>query len=371
MDTVDCVIVGAGVVGLACARALALDGYEVIVLENNPSIGMETSSRNSEVIHSGIYYPEGSLKAFACVRGKELIYEYCKQRHIPFRKTGKLVVATSSVELDELKILLERGKVNGVTDLELLNRKEALLKEPSLNCDGALWSPSTGIIDSHSFMVALQGELEEGGGWVVFNTPLESGQIVDNLIILRTGGIDPIEFKTRFLINSAGLSAQRVARKIEGFPKSSIPKLHMARGVYFSLTKKSPFQHLVYPAPESGGLGVHATLDLAGQCRFGPDVEWVDEENYDVDPLRASVFYDRIRKYWPDLEDGSLQPAYAGIRSKIVSQGKPSGDFLISGPSQHKSGNIIHLFGIESPGLTSSMAIAELILNEVKHHIKP
>jgi len=359
MDIVDCVVIGAGVVGLACARSLALAGYEVIVLEANSAIGMETSSRNSEVIHSGIYYPQGSLKASACVRGRDLLYEYCDQHHVPYQQLGKLIVATCSAELDELSVLLEKGRTNGVHDLEFFSRKQSLNKEPALNCQGALWSPSTGIIDSHSLMLAFQGELEDQGGIVVFKTPLECSEIFDDGVVLHTGGAEPFKIKARFLVNSAGLQAHSIAAKMQGFSADAIPKQHLARGSYFSLRGKSPFTHLVYPAPEPGGLGVHATLDLAGQCRFGPDVEWVDEINYDVDPKRSAVFYSRIRKYWPDLADGSLIPSYAGIRPKLVGKGEPAGDFMIQGPEDHKMGQVIHLFGIESPGLTASLALAE------------
>ena len=369
MDTVDCIVIGAGVVGLACARALAIAGYDVIVLEANPSIGMETSSRNSEVIHSGIYYPKGSLKAAACVRGRKLLYDYCESHHIPFKKIGKLIVATTHSEVDELSTLLEKGNQNGVEELEILSKSATLAKEPALECMGSLWSPETGIVDSHSLMLGFQGELEDHGGFLAFNTPLERSEIVDDGIILHSGGSDPFKIKARMVINSAGLRAQEVAENMNGFPKESIPTRHIARGVYFSLTEKSPFNHLVYPAPELGGLGVHATLDLAGQCRFGPDVEWIEEIDYDVNPARADLFYERIRKYWPQLKDGSLQPSYAGIRPKIVPRGLPNGDFVIMGPADHNSGNVMHLFGIESPGLTSSMAIAEDVLTIVKDNL--
>lgn len=358
MDTLDCVVIGAGVVGLACARAMARAGYDVIVLEAGYGIGMETSSRNSEVIHSGIYYPEGSLKASACVRGRKMLYDYCNSHHVPYSKMGKLIVATSEAEQAELSVLLQKGLVNGVDDLSLISRAEALSKEPDLNCTGALWSPSTGIIDSHTLMLSFQGELEDCGGMVVFNTPLERGEIVDDGIILHTGGAEPFSIKARTVINAAGLHAQKTAESLSGFPAAHIPARHMARGVYFSLAGKSPFSHLVYPAPEPGGLGVHATLDLAGQCRFGPDVEWVNEINYDVDPARGDIFYSRIRKYWPGLKDGALAPSYAGIRPKVAGQGQPAGDFIIQGPKAHGSGPVINLFGIESPGLTSSMALA-------------
>ena len=365
MDTVECVVIGAGVVGLACARALALSGREVIIIEARPDIGMETSSRNSEVIHSGIYYPEGSLKASACVRGRRKLYEYCGSHHVDHAKIGKLIVATNQNELDELNVLLKKGHVNGVEDLELIDKQEALKKEPELNCVGALWSPSTGIIDSHGLMLAFQGEIEDHGGMIAFNAPFDWARSYQDHVVLHVGGEDPFTLKTQYLINSAGLAAQNIAQNIDGFAKTLIPKRHIARGVYFALQGKSPFTHLVYPAPEPGGLGVHATLDLAGQCRFGPDVEWIDIINYDVDPRRGEMFYDRIRKYWPALKDGTLSPAYAGIRPKITGQGETAGDFIIQGPQTHQSGPIINLFGIESPGLTSCMALAENVVQMV------
>ena len=373
MDTVECVVIGAGVVGLACARALAMAGRDVIILEAGPDIGMETSSRNSEVIHSGIYYPMGSLKASACVKGRDALYAYCQTHHINHAKIGKLIVATNLPEQEELTNLLKKGQANGVTDLELIDSKDAIAKEPGLSCLGALWSPSTGIIDSHGLMLAFQGEFEDHGGMIAFNTLFERAEVTDNGIIIKAGTADimtsqPFTLKTQCLINAAGLNAQDVARNIEGFNRQLIPDRHIARGVYFSLRGNSPFSHLIYPAPEPGGLGVHATLDLAGQCRFGPDVEWIDEIDYNVDPKRGDSFYEKIRKYWPDLKDNSLIPAYAGIRPKVSGPGKPAGDFIIQGPQAHKSGAIINLFGIESPGLTASMALAkdvEVLANQI------
>jgi len=355
VDEIDILVIGAGVVGLACARELALAGHDVIVVEQVSTIGWETSSRNSEVIHSGIYYPTGSLKAKACLRGRELLYAYCDARHIPYRKLGKLIVATTANETLEIERLLHKGLENGVSDLELISAKTISEMEPHVRAEMALWSPSTGIIDSHSFMLSLQGEIEDCGGLIAFNTPVLDGEVGSDSVTLNTGGLEPMTIRARHVINCAGLHAQSVAKSIQGMDKSKIPESYLARGVYFSLAGKSPFTHLIYPAPEAGGLGVHATLDLAGQCRFGPDVEWIDGIDYTVAPERATAFYDRIRSYWPALEDGQLIPGYAGIRPKIVPAGAPAGDFII----QHDAPGLINLFGIESPGLTASLAIAE------------
>lgn len=359
VERADCIVIGAGVVGLACARALAQAGRDVIVIERNYAIGMETSSRNSEVIHSGIYYPTGSLKASACVEGRDKLYAYCKARNIGHKKLGKLIVATSAQEDAELGRLLQKGRENGVTDLQLLTRTQTLAREPSLTCTSALWSPSTGIVDSHSVMLAMQGDLEDHGGMIAFNTAIAAGQIEPDGIVLKTQGEAEFSVKANLVVNCAGLYAQNITRLLGGFDVAHIPPQHFARGVYFMLTGKSPFTHLIYPAPEPGGLGVHATLDMGGQCRFGPDVEWIDDIEYDVNPARGDIFYDRIRKYWPGLKDGQLQPAYSGIRPKLVGPGQPAGDFTIQGPDVHKSGPLINLFGIESPGLTSSLALAE------------
>ena len=359
MDRVDAVVIGAGVVGLACARALALAGREVVVVEQAAKIGWETSSRNSEVVHSGIYYPTGSKKARACVAGRDALYAYCKTRGVAFAKLGKLIVSTSEAEDAEIERLLAKGRDNGVDDLELVGADRVREMEPEVRARGAVWSPSTGIVDSHGFMLSLQGELEDAGGMVAFNTPLQSGPIEADGVVLVTGGEAPMRLKAGLLVNAGGLHAQAAARALVGFDAAHIPERHLARGVYFSLAGTSPFSHLIYPAPEPGGLGVHATLDLAGQCRFGPDVEWVENIDYTVDPARAEVFYARIRKYWPALPDGSLLPGYAGIRPKIAGPGEAAGDFVIQGPETHESGPVINLFGIESPGLTSALAIAD------------
>ena len=366
MDEADCIVIGAGVIGLACARALAISGRDVIVIERNLSIGMETSSRNSEVIHSGIYYPRASLKAVECVRGREMLYAYCRKHNIPHRKLGKLIVATAKGEEPILDDLYRNGIDNGVNDLQRLSKRETVSYEPSLFCSGSLWSPSTGIVDSHSLMLAMQGELEDNGGMMAFDTELLRSSIKGNKILLETTGSTKFTLLANLVVNCAGLNAQNIVKNMNGFEEQYIPPQFLARGNYFSLTVKAPFSHLIYPAPEPGGLGVHATLDLAGQCRFGPDVEWVEGISYKMDPTRADAFYSRIRKYWPDLKDGQLQPAYSGIRPKIVGPGENAGDFIIQGPNDHNSGPIINLFGMESPGLTCCLSIAEKVVEMTK-----
>jgi L-2-hydroxyglutarate oxidase LhgO len=354
MERVDTVVIGAGVVGLACARALALDGREVIVLESESAIGTGTSSRNSEVIHAGIYYPPGSLKAILCVAGRKALYPFLAERGIAHRRCGKLIVATDAGQIAGLEKLQAQAKANGVGDLRML--------EPRLSCVAALESASTGIVDSHAFMLGLRGDAEDHGAAIAFRTPLVAGCVREDGIELDVGGAEPVRLLARSVVNSAGLYAQEVARNIEGFPADRIPPSYYCKGNYFSLSGRSPFSRLVYPAPESAGLGVHLTLDLAGQARFGPDVEWVERIDYDVDPERARVFYDAIRRYWPELRDGSLQPAYCGIRPKIQARGEPSRDFLIQGPEEHGVAGLVNLFGIESPGLTAALAIGEHVL---------
>jgi L-2-hydroxyglutarate oxidase LhgO len=360
-EPVDTVVVGAGVVGLAIARALALAGREVIVLEREGVIGSGTSSRNSEVIHAGIYYPAGSLKAKLCVAGRLALYPYLERRGVAHRRCGKLIVATDTGQIAGLEKLHAQAKANGVVDLRMLDAREARALEPQLSCVAALESPSTGIIDSHAFMLALRGEAEDHGAAIAFRSPLAGGRLARNGIELDVGGAEPMRLLARAVVNSAGLHAQEVARGLEGFPAERIPPTYYCKGNYFSLSGRSPFARLVYPAPESAGLGVHLTLDMAGQARFGPDVEWIERIDYDVDPGRGRVFYEAIRRYWPGLKDGSLQPAYCGIRPKIQSRSEPSRDFLIQGPAEHGVEGLVHLFGIESPGLTASLALAELV----------
>ena len=358
-ERIDTVVIGAGVVGLAVARAFALAGREVIVLERESAIGTGTSSRNSEVIHAGIYYPSGSLKAKLCVAGRLALYPYLERRGIAHRRCGKLIVATDTAQIAGLEKLQAQARANGVADLHMLEAREARALEPQLSCVAALESPSTGIIDSHAYMLALLGEAEDHGAAVAFRSPVVAGRLQADGIELEVGGAEPMRLLARTVVNSAGLYAQDVARGLEGFPAERVPPTYYCKGNYFSLSGRSPFGRLVYPAPESAGLGVHLTLDMAGQARFGPDVEWIERIDYDVDPGRSRVFYDAIRRYWPALKDGSLQPAYCGIRPKIQARAEPSRDFLIEGPAEHGVAGLVNLFGVESPGLTASLAIAD------------
>jgi L-2-hydroxyglutarate oxidase LhgO len=347
------------VIGLAVARRLAEAGREVIVLEAAEGIGTVTSSRNSEVIHAGIYYPAASLMAQLCVSGKLALYDYCRDHGIPHRNSGKLIVATTRDESLKLQSIKARAEANGVHDLQILSGEEARALEPALHCDAALLSPSTGIIDSHAFMLALRGDAEDAGAAFAFHAPLLRAKAGLRGFELDVGGEAPITLACDLLVNSAGLAATSVARGIDGMPIELIPPAYLAKGNYFSCSARSPFSHLIYPVPEPGGLGVHLTLDMAGQARFGPDVEWVDTIDYAVDPARAEKFYPAIRRYWPTLPDGALTPGYSGMRPKIVSPAVAAQDFLIQGPKDHGVGGLINLFGIESPGLTSSLAIAD------------
>src|SRR5437899_7732997 len=361
-EQVDAVVIGAGVAGLAIARALALGGREVIVLERESTIGTGTSSRNSEVIHAGIYYPPGSLKAKLCVTGRRALYRFLAERGIAHRRCGKLIVSTGPNQVPGLERLHAQAEASGVADLRMLSAREARALEPQLACVAALESPSTGIVDSHAFMLGLRGEAEAQGASIAFRSPLLAGHVVNAAIELEVGGREPVRLLARSVVNSAGLFAQDVARSIEGFPAERIPPAHYCKGNYFSLSGRSPFSRLVYPAPEAASLGVHLTLDLAGRARFGPDVEWIERIDYDVDPKRAEVFYGAIRNYWPGLKDGALQPAYSGIRPKMRPRGEPACDFLIQGPADHGVAGLVNLFGIESPGLTASLAIGDAVL---------
>jgi L-2-hydroxyglutarate oxidase LhgO len=365
-EKVDCVVIGAGVVGLAVARALALRGRETLVLEAEDAIGRGTSSRNSEVIHAGIYYTPGSSKARLCVRGKHLLYPYCEARGIEHRRCGKLIVATDQEQMKALEKIEATARANGVADLRWLTAAEAKSTEPALSCVVALLSPSTGIVDSHGFMLALQGDLEDAGGTVALRTPVTHGLCGRGGILLEAGLDDSLELEARVVVNSAGLQAQALARRIEGVPEDSIPPSGYAKGNYYVLQGKAPFRHLIYPVPEPGGLGVHLTLDLAGQARFGPDVEWVEKLDYTVDGSRADGFYRVIRRYWPGLPEGSLHPGYAGIRPKLGGPGAGNGDFLIQGPEAHGVRGLVNLYGIESPGLTAALAIAEEVADAVQ-----
>ena len=362
METVDCVVVGAGVVGLAIARALALAGREVIVLEAADGIGTETSSRNSEVIHAGIYYPAGSLMARFCVAGRKALYAYCREKGVPHRNCGKLIAATNAEEGNRLAGIRQRAAVNGVDDMRILTAAEAQAMEPNLVCTSALHSPSTGIIDSHAFMLALQGDAENAGAVLVFFSPVRSGRAMRGGVEIDVGGADPITLRCRLLVNSAGLHAPALAGRIIGMPPERVPMAYYAKGNYFTLSGRSPFSRLIYPVPVPGGLGVHLTIDLSGQARFGPDVEWIDTIDYSVDPHRADGFYAAVRRYWPGLRDGTLQPGYAGIRPKIVPPHTAAQDFVVQGPQTHGVPGLINLFGIESPGLTAALALADHVL---------
>ena len=360
-DHIDCLVIGAGVVGLAVARRLARDGREVVVVERHPRIGEETSSRNSEVIHAGIYYTPGSAKARLCVAGKHALYAYCEDHGVPHKRLGKLIVATSEAEIATLHRLKQTAEANGVHDLEWLDGPAARRLEPALSCVTALLSPSTGIIDSHGFMVALQGDAEDAGAMIAFQTPVEAATATADGIRIETGGAEPMDLTASLVINAGGLQAPAIANGIGGFPRDHIPTGFLAKGSYFVLSGRAPFSRLIYPVPQPGGLGVHLTLDMAGQARFGPDVEWVDGIDYDIDPVRADTFYAAVRQYWPDLPDNALQPGYTGIRPKIVGPGEPAADFVIQGPRDHGVAGLINLFGIESPGLTAALAIADAV----------
>ncbi|WP_230529879.1 NAD(P)/FAD-dependent oxidoreductase [Microvirga roseola] len=355
----EVLVIGAGVVGLAIARAMALRGHGVIVAEATGGIGNGVSSRNSEVIHAGMYYPSGSLRARHCVAGRRMLYEFCGSHGVPHRKCGKLIVATNELEQAKIEGIYEQGIANGVEGLSLLSGEEARALEPNLACAGAVLSPETGIVDSHALMLALQGDLEAAGGMIAFHTPVE--RIAQNGAgwYVHVGGAEPAEIAVDAVINAAGLGAQALARATDGYPSERVPPLVLAKGNYFGCLGKPAFSRLIYPAPVDGGLGTHVTLDLAGRMRFGPDVEWIEEEAYEVDPRRAESFYASIRRYWPGLPDGALVPDYSGIRPKLSGPGEKAMDFMVDGPAEHGLPGLVHLFGIESPGLTSALSLAE------------
>lgn len=363
---VECVVVGAGVVGLAVARALASSGREVLVLEKERWIGSDTSSRNSEVIHAGIYYPKGSLKAVLCVEGRHALYAYCAEHGVPHKRLGKLLVACRDEEIKPLEGVWAKASANGVADLQWLSAAEARALEPNLACVKAFLSPSTGIVDSHALMLAYQGDAEAAGAVLALRAPALRGRVEERGFLLEVGGEDPMRLRTELLVNSAGLYAPTLAREIAGIPAATIPTAYYCRGVYFSLSGRAPFTRLVYPVPEAAGMGVHLTLDMAGQARFGPDTEWIDSIDYTVDPRRGDRFYAAIRTYWPALPDGALQPGYAGVRPKISSPKEPAADFAIQGPEVHGIPGLVNLYGIESPGLTASLAIAERVVRLVQ-----
>ena len=360
MERVDAVVVGAGLIGLAVARALATAGRDVVILEAEDAIGVHTSSRNSEVVHAGIYYPEGSLKARACVEGRLRLYAYCAERGVAHRRCGKLIVATDAGQERDLESIVERAHANGATDVVRLTKDEAESMEPELRCVGALHSPSTGIVDSHGLMRAFLGDAERAGAMLALKTEFERGVARGDSIELQVSDADPI--LAAAVVNCAGLRAPSLARRIDGYPARLAPTERYAKGNYYRLATRAPFSRLVYPVPEPGGLGVHVTLDLGGNARFGPDVEWIEDIDYSVDPRRADGFYAAIRRYWPDLPDGALTPDYAGIRPKISGPGEPAADFVVQGPDDHGVPGLVHLFGIESPGLTASLPLADAAL---------
>ena len=354
----ETIVIGAGVIGLATAYELASRGHEVLVLERNAQFGEETSSRNSEVIHAGIYYPKNSLKAQLCVSGKERLYQYCEKHQIPHARTGKLIVATSEAEVDVLNAILKKAVSNNVKDLEFVSVSELHAIEPYLNAVKALRSPSTGIIDTHQFMLSLTGQIENYGGMIAYNARFHNAVPTSNGFKVKCGDT---EITCSNLINCGGLLSQENAANIESYPTNKIPKRYLTKGSYFTMTKPSPFKHLIYPVPNTASLGVHVTLDLAGQIRFGPDQEWTDQLDYKVDPSRAADFYEAIRKYYPSLPDGALVPAYAGIRPKVQGPNDPMKDFDIRGPNSHGINGLVSLYGMESPGLTSSLAIGSYV----------
>jgi L-2-hydroxyglutarate oxidase LhgO len=355
----DILVVGAGVVGLACARALALRGHAVIVAEKTAGIGNGVSSRNSEVIHAGMYYPAGSVRARHCVAGRRMLYEYCASHGVAHKKCGKLIVATNHLERAKIEGIHQQGLANGVEGLVLVEGAVARAMEPNLSAVAAVHSPETGIIDSHALMLALQGDLEDAGGLIAFNTDIERLTRAGNGWEVRFGGAEKGAIPVDAVVNCASLAAQALARATEGYPAKRVPKLVMAKGNYFGCLGRPAFRHLIYPAPVEGGLGTHLTLDLAGRMRFGPDVEWVENEVYEVDPGRAELFYASIRRWWPGLPDGVLVPDYSGIRPKLTGPGEPPADFVIDGPAEHGLPGLVHLFGIESPGLTCALSLAD------------
>ncbi len=359
MEDVEAAVVGAGVVGLAVARALSASGREVVVLEAASVVGAEISSRNSGVIHAGIYYPENSLKARVCVAGKQALYRFCQEHGVSHARTGKLVVATEAAQVPALAELEAKARCNGVLDLVRLTPQQVGELEPEVFCHGALLSPSTGIIDVHDYLLALQGDAEACGAMVAFNSPCLGGEVTGRGLVLRVGGADPMSLSCRTLINCAGLGAQGLAHRIRGLPARTIPPLHYAKGNYFYLSGRSPFRHLIYPMPSGSWLGVHVGLDLSGRCRFGPDIHWVDELDYDVDDTQLEAFYASIRRYWPQLPDAALHPDYTGIRPKLTPKGAAPMDFVVQSERDHGVAGLVNLYGIESPGLTSSLALAE------------
>lgn len=364
MEKNDVIVIGAGVIGLSAARELAMSGRDVIVVDSGTFVGSGTSSRNSGVIHAGIYYPPGSNKARMCLDGKNLLYKYLAERNVPYKKCSKLIVASQSEELEKLSFIREKAQKNGVDDLKIISGKEAMDMEPELFCVGALLSPSTGIVDVHLYLESLVVDIEAHGGTIALQNTVEKGRVTPSGIILTVSG-EPVLAKT--VINAAGIGAQSIASKIEGLPPHTIPAQYLAKGNYFTVSGKRPFSRLIYPVPVAGGLGAHFTINMAGESLFGPDVEWIapcdhDRIDYNVDPARSEKFYGYIEKYWPAIRNRELRPAYAGVRPKLVAAGLPDGDFMIQGPAEHGVEGLVNLYGIESPGLTSSFSIAKKVL---------
>ncbi len=369
VDKVDGVVIGAGVVGLAVARALIQAAPETsrewLVLEAADAIGTGTSSRNSEVIHAGIYYPQGSRKAHLCVQGRDMLYAYAQERGVAHQRCGKLIVATHADQRPALEAILQKARANGVHDLVMLSAQEAQAMEPALSCVAALHSPSTGIVDSHGLMLSLQGDIENAGGIVALNSPVASAVCGDDGIVVRMA--DGAELLAQTVVNAAGLTAPWLAAKFEGLAAQHVPQAYFAKGNYFTLSGKSPFSRLIYPVPEAAGLGVHLTLDLGGQAKFGPDVQWVDgPDDLVVSAEHEQAFYKEVRKYWPALGEGALQAGYAGIRPKIAGPLEAAADFCIQGPAVHGVKGLVNLFGIESPGLTSSLAVGDAVVRALK-----
>jgi len=359
MEKIDCVVIGAGVVGLAIARELAAAGREVLILEAEDAFGTHTSARNSEVIHAGIYYPSGSLKARFCVAGRKMLYAYCAERGVNHKRIGKIVVASDEQQLDGLHKYKKQAELNGVDDLRLLNKEEVNALEPAVIGVAAFLSPSTGIIDSHGLMLAYLGDAENSGATLVLNSPVRGGRTSNDGIVLAIGGAEPMQLACRTVVNAAGHGAPAVARAITGIPGTTIPQGYYSIGHYYTLTGKTPFNRLVYPVARQDWLGVHVTVDLGGRCKFGPDFSWRDSLDYRFDETREPLFYEAIRRYYPGLKDGALQPGYTGMRPRITGKGKEAVDFMIHGPRDHGVPGLVNLYGIESPGLTSSMAIAD------------
>jgi len=358
-------VVGAGIVGLAIAREAALAGHDVIVADAEPHIGSGTSSRNSEVIHAGLYYPTGSLRARHCARSRRMLYDFCASHGVPHRKLGKLVVVGRDADVAVLEKIFAQATQNGVEGLRMLDGADAIRMEPALSCVAAFHSPETGIIDSHRYMLALQGDIEDAGGVLALNTPVERLTPTPAGWEVRFGGAEPGSLAVDAVVNSAGHGAQTLARATEGYAAERVPRLVLAKGNYFGFAGRPVFSRLIYPTPVDGGLGVHVTLDLAGRMRFGPDVQWIDAYDFNVDPARAATFYPAIRTYWPGLPDGTLVPDYAGIRPKLTGEGEPAADFMIDGPADHGLPRLVHLFGIESPGLTASLSLAQEVVGKL------